>query len=627
MRMDDMKDEVEANAVSNEHVLLTPDYDAVEAWVEDTGPASFSGVPALTDLAGYHMVFAVTQATINAQFEQLWRSDVMARGSEGTAVKLQQLRITIDDPPVKLEAELLAPKVQLRGTTTLEPGGSTGNAPYFTLRIKAGTVTRERIVKKAIVAEEEKIKDWELTFKVGLNVHDVAREILKDPTRKLPETLRKIVNEDVTEQFRVRQILMNFQDSTISTFVPHMSKMPMPGNAAPSPGMLDTIMRTFESYFLGLSKSENPYVLGYTVDMAPRVERKPAIFEPTAVAFSVYEDTAHAERSTLNFLLMTQKAELPAGNPLAGVFASNWVTSNSFDARMVLAARQFDRQYIEGYILSALQKKIEVGDTKFAQVDSFDAWVQEQVLPRHAGVGLIPGLQGKLFPTKPASSKGWGLVFDSSNNAENDGMGALLEQRTVLYNIYLANYSRTACFVGYRPAGADAIELQVRGFRFQQIVTAGKPVTGWTWHTTAWVIVPFGLTIKLQAANAATLSVTVTNEALAADSGSARATGHAVMAVVDIAVSVLTGNVAGLLVLLNEVKRAAVVKEQMEKFNAAAAALKTALEKDLLASLTAISQKVVVPGSDFLMYKNLTRDGEGNVLFDVTYDTSDTTAT
>lgn len=127
-----------------------------------------------------------------------------------------------------------------------------------------------------------------------------------DPDGKETEkTLRdKGINDN---DFTIQALFLDFENANITNYEKRSSKLP---DAAMDNTSLQTAM---ENYFKKLAKSDNPYVLGYTISKKEVEEGERALFYPTGAAYSTsYSNEQRA--SSFNFLMLLNNHPFSKGN-------------------------------------------------------------------------------------------------------------------------------------------------------------------------------------------------------------------------------------------------------------------------------------------------------------------------
>ena len=111
--------------------------------------------------------------------------------------------------------------------------------------------------------------------------------------------------------FTVEAMLLNFERADIASYVENKSKLP--DNVKSKTNLQIAVV----NYFKSLSKTENPYVLGYAIEKRKVKETEKALLYPTSSTFSTNKSIV-PRASSFNFLLQTNNNKRPE-NETAGI--------------------------------------------------------------------------------------------------------------------------------------------------------------------------------------------------------------------------------------------------------------------------------------------------------------------
>ncbi|HEY6793154.1 MAG TPA: hypothetical protein VI248_00560 [Kineosporiaceae bacterium] len=285
--------------------------------------------------AGFDIVTAITENTINLQFDQLFRQGTIR----------PRLTMQLADTGITIDAALTAPTVSL-----LVP--DTTATVLFQLRLADGTFTYYEGFGRSAVQHEIPVKNWVYGFRVNMNFRAISAAALDPAT--VPDAVRHTLTSFDPSLFTIRQLLLDFENADLADYDPAHTEMPLPDGRTPSPNTLAQWQTALSSYFTSLKGSSNPYILGYAVHaVTPTAQPDvPALLNPTAGTFSTFQSGARTVGeglSTLNFLLRTgDPAQRPVPPvPPNGVFATPLVTDRAVDGAMVIAADVFRSGYLE----------------------------------------------------------------------------------------------------------------------------------------------------------------------------------------------------------------------------------------------------------------------------------------
>ncbi|MCY1020140.1 hypothetical protein [Pyxidicoccus sp. MSG2] len=527
-----------------------------------------------TDLMGYHLVTAVTQDTVNFQFKKLFQSGVIHRTLE------------IEDPEtgIRLSANLDAPLVRFGGESS----------PYtvlFMLRLKSGALTYFEGFGPKAQKKELRFKGWQYAFRVNMNMLQHQRSA----PGAVPEEVRRKLEAFSDDLFSIRRLFMDFQSANLADYAPELSQLPTDGGGGVSRGVLLQFTRALELYFKSFKNTENPYILGYSIERKNAAEGPPALFAPSGTTFSCFQDAAQPGLSSLNFLLMTRGQPFPV-DPRAGVFPRNWVTSGEYDGRMVVAARQFRKEYVEAELLprvrEALLRVSEYGLSDWSEVSPD---VISEMLGEATG-----SLSG---PAWRASARVNNLNDDP--DSANHGYGvSLTPQAPAGSRIFQRRYRSTTCSLWQ----ANGRDLVFHGYGAiedrQEFYHYPLGIETFICHTRTGIF--FGFTVRLLAGTDGKLTLQVDFS----DSKPVKEHDLGLLAkIANFLVSPIAGD----------------LNKQLDQMTQHGVDLQTALvsgmQGALRATLGEVETRVVLPAGDVFFYKNITRDSADNVLLDISYKT------
>jgi hypothetical protein len=167
---------------------------------------------------GYNMVAAITQSTINMQFDLLWTM-------LDTEHQTMKWSFSTEDEDIGLtlnfsfEGTMDAPQVIL----------GTNQAPNFQVKlcinIPNGTLTYGAKKTKSVP-----IKGWKYVFDVDVNFVAIKQERIKN-NMAVPVVVKDMLDYFTDDQFTIRHLFMNFQDSNIANYDSVESKLPLPADA------------------------------------------------------------------------------------------------------------------------------------------------------------------------------------------------------------------------------------------------------------------------------------------------------------------------------------------------------------------------------------------------------------
>ena len=289
-----------------------------------------------TDLLnGFEMVAAITQATVNYQFSQLF--------------KQQFIHNTIDlkmaDTGIELKAQLAAPTVNMS-----VPGRQ--RSVMFMLNMTAGTFTYYEGFGPNAKQKSVNFTDWVYAFIVNLDMQHLAQDAVK-AGQAIPPVVKQHLSQFTDDMFAIQQLFLDFENADLATYDQTRSRMNFPDGAHITPGQMTQFQAAIGNYFASLKGTNNPYVLGYNVVQHVGLPAGQATFTPTSATFSTFDDPKNEGLNALNFLLMTGGGVLPT-DPNAGIFKQNWVTQVTYDGKFVIGKSLFVDRWLVPAISQAL---------------------------------------------------------------------------------------------------------------------------------------------------------------------------------------------------------------------------------------------------------------------------------
>ncbi len=287
-----------------------------------------------TDSAGFPMVTAISQDTINYQISQLFKEGIVH----------QTLQVTMADTGISINATLTAP------TIDVSVAGSMSTV-IFNINMPSGSFTYYEGFGPNATQHVINFQNWVYAFDVNLNLQQIAQADVQSST-VVPPVVQQILQNFTADQFSISHLFMDFQNADIARYDPTRTTMPMPDGSTITPGQLTQWQNAIENYFTSLAGSANPYILGYAVaahDANAAAGQSP-LFNPTGATFSTYQGGTASWQRSLNFLLVTDNASMPAVPP-NGALAASAISSQSYDGALVISPSLFLAGYVEGQVL------------------------------------------------------------------------------------------------------------------------------------------------------------------------------------------------------------------------------------------------------------------------------------
>lgn len=331
-------------------------------------------------LAGYDMVLALSENTINYQFQELHKRNIIhkkwgilagqkkvdkknkdfhitdqdanfkqklkrwielqqkikAAGEDDDPDEEYRLRKLIRDENINFDfgwdANLMAPKINIihkdhQNLTLL-------------IRFKSGKLYYRKDRLSAV--ESYNLKDLTYAFTVPIGQLEVTKDkMILNAGDQVNSIIR---SSGLTEQdFTIESLFLNFQSANISTFNQHKSTFPKEATVA--------FKVAIENYFnVILHDEEHPYVLGYAIQRKRIRPSEKAMFQPTSLNFTT-SFSNHKEKqgvySALNFLMMINDTK-PPKHTTAGILPKSLIelgkdVSSTTDGSFAIQNTHFKR--------------------------------------------------------------------------------------------------------------------------------------------------------------------------------------------------------------------------------------------------------------------------------------------
>ncbi|MEV6908510.1 hypothetical protein [Amycolatopsis sp. NPDC051071] len=412
-------------------------------------------------MSGLHMVWAVTEQTINDQLKLLVNNGVIER------------KITVGDldkDDICLTGGIGIPTVEL--TNPMGPKTARLKVPIVT-----GTAKYLERRGRTLVSKDVSADGWCLVLRTVLNLSDKKAKV-EELGKDLPESVSKILEKFTSSDFSIQQIFLDLQNANLTSFDPDASDL-----GTLDPGLAALIGKGLVKYFAASrTPGRNPYVLGY-IAQAPHND--PSKLQPTNADFSLTRyrtsggglDVRH-DRNTLNFLLMTggQKVPVDAGN-----FTRNLVASGGAGTGYV-AFDTLKKAWIESEILPAFREAVVPKNT---QGDSWKTEINEKWKEAKKATWTMRTSQARTDSRKEAEAGIWDIV---AVNTQKTSLSAELKP-----DVRVGEYSGPG--------------FECSGYYYYKI--HAKSELGWAWKSRK---LPFTVRIRFTVSDTGGITSTVTTE-------------------------------------------------------------------------------------------------------------------
>ena len=546
---------------------------------------ALSATDRLPDLAGFDMVAAVSQDTLNFQLKKLWQSGTIRR----------ELRLDVPDLGIALDAILDAPKVKLGIADERR-------TVLFTLHLARGTLRYWEGFGPNAKERSLEFAGWRYAFRVRMDMQAIERSAI-EAGKAVPADVREKLSAFRDDMFSIRRLFMDFQSADLADFDPRESAMPLPDGSPAGAGVIGRLKDALAVHFKTLAGSDNPYVLGYSVERRRDAADPPALFAPTSATFSTFRD-ADDGRSALNFLLMLGGATAPS-SPLAGLFHDNWIASPDYDGRMVIAAERFRERYILGQLLPAITESIRhhADSPGFVAVTSReDIRAKLRFSADDAGREAFDRSFGGVD-----DAPGWALYAYRDNLDRDDaphdrGYGKIVGRDSGMINIYREEHTATSFHLRALP-GPD-VAFCGRGNAWMTWHFYEYPLNIRTWLGGIDVKYNFGFDARLVAGVDGRITVATHF------TDNTPTTWHdtnVLVKLTDIFTSLFNASLGP------RIERSKQMCAEIQ------GSIVRAIEDALKRRFEALGIPVIMPAGSVFYYKNASVDAASNVLFDISY--------
>jgi hypothetical protein len=233
---------------------------------------------------------------------------------------------------------------------------ASGTVIHLILTFKSGKLYT-RNLRTGNMSSGLDMNGWVFGIAIGLDFAEIER----DQGMAAPQRVIDQIQSFTTDQFRVSQLFLNFEDTNLMRFDPSVTSV---GNSGPQ-AMEQFVF--FMSTYLGAIKADpktNPFILGYAskstrpiallpinlflVTRTPQTvvskedAKVPGTLKPIGNTFTLYQDPTNPNLSTVNFVMNTAISggkNGPGTHPSPGNFSTNWLSSTEqCDGKMIYSS-------------------------------------------------------------------------------------------------------------------------------------------------------------------------------------------------------------------------------------------------------------------------------------------------
>jgi hypothetical protein len=325
------------------------------------------------NLTGFDMVWAITQKTINAQFQSLVAM-LPVTESIGSLADPEQITLGLGDMDGKKFTQPLT-----LGPPTVDFNTGRPKLVNFRLPILSGKAAylAPSVEKMTFEIATADLSGAVLGFEVDVNIARRGTDALGKGLKIPPEILAQLESFSARD-FDIASLFLDFENSKLNTFREELSSFP----DSFGPDLKARISAQMGKFLAGQAASDNPFILGHTAmrKTAPPAEE---ILAPTGTNYSTtpwmvagrQPSKAEKDLSTLNFLLVGGGHSLvddtKLSGPGAGMFDVNRVLSDEYDGVGVIDLAFFTEKYLKPFFIDPLQQRIQqvFGDYRHARDD------------------------------------------------------------------------------------------------------------------------------------------------------------------------------------------------------------------------------------------------------------------
>ncbi|MEO1680432.1 MAG: hypothetical protein AAFU80_19990 [Pseudomonadota bacterium] len=246
-------------------------------------------------MKGYDLMFAVSELTLNAQFELL----------SVTGVLPARWTVPPNDEGYSIDVELGMPKLRL-----FTPSGDNSSADLI-VPLSSGSMTLMTLSHGEAVPVQHDVSGWYLVLHQDLAIAEIAAADAA-AHKAVPDSVQTMLKHFDANDFSVQHVFMDMENVDFSNEKGAFSLLPDKG-AGPdtgSPMILMQLNALVQSLVNSLKGSNNPFIFGYQA--VDKVESKSkASFTPVSATFTKYAVEA-VERRALVFLCVTEGKAPPA---------------------------------------------------------------------------------------------------------------------------------------------------------------------------------------------------------------------------------------------------------------------------------------------------------------------------
>lgn len=518
------------------------------------------------ELNSFDLLWAVTQDAVNTQLKYMF-----GFGFIESNVSMGK----IETDGFEIKGKLNAPEIHFDSNSVSQAN--------MILSFASGTYTSYQGFGPSATKETVSCEGWT----IGMTVDLKAAAIENNKNSSMDEALKILQTKGFldTAIFSVRHIFLDFQNVNMSSF--DDSKLVIKGEIKNIEQVKAQFKIAFSTYFGQIKNSDNPYVLGYSVENneTPQGDLEKVLFAPTGVAYSTHNNPSHAGKSTLNFLMMT------GGDPVSLdqrdiIIQDDIVGKSGTDGIAVIRKSIFEEQYLSIIWSAIVEKLMPVDPTTLGiKVSRYDT---NSVINK--------------YNQTPSGAKQFGFDSDIATYADLGGYKKIhyINRQSINMNL---------------TTGSDFIEFSGKGKLFTEVLFKQFIGTWTPWGGKGeeyvgqfWSIInsDLSISIKMTAGKDGKIGI----ESNVNFAKGKYDTGH----------SGVYGEISNIFADLGIGDH---IENNLHDFNTEITTKLQSIIGTINGSFETLKDRIIVPGSKEFSYKNIQLTKEGNVQIDTTYNLED----
>ena len=330
-------------------------------------------------LKGCDIILALSENTINFQFEQLYKKNIIPKKWNAQDGSIES----------EFEAKIESPMISIiedeRKKLNLEISFTSGTLSYW----KGFGPSATRMT--------ENMKGWKYVFEVNLGLishpadefvsgNAYSLTVTQEATKQVKDSIDGISDK----YFTIESLFMDFTNTNFTQYDTSKSVI-----IVDDPSALDAFQILISNYFKRLAETQNPYILGHSIKRIDHGSQS-ALFQPTNCRYSTSYNKK-SELSALNFLMMIDGNRFPEAQD-TGILPQSLIIKEgaSVDGVLVLNYQEFKIKYIDQNIIPVIKSIVGrfIDDIRGLQIkveDGLYSWERCEI----TGFENIPNIELK----------------------------------------------------------------------------------------------------------------------------------------------------------------------------------------------------------------------------------------